>query len=154
FTSLKQLLFFSRSTKPQKTLQIRTGQSATNNQDMGRSSSRRKEFLRKHPLCCFCGGVAPSEEPDHVPSRVLFDNREWPEGYEFPACVLCNRASRHHEQVIAMLSRIFPDAQSPEEKREVHARIQAVANNFPEILIEMRPTPEQNTRAVTKYGLE
>lgn len=71
---------------------------------MGANVSRKKLFLAQHPLCCFCGGHRPSAEPDHVPSRVLFDKRQWPEGFEFPACIDCNRATRHDEQVVAMLS--------------------------------------------------
>lgn len=121
---------------------------------MGRSKERRRKFLVDHPLCCFCGGAAPSAEPDHVPSRALFDNRIWPEGYEFPACVNCNRASRYDEQVISMLSRIFPDATTEKGKLETQESIRAVANNFPEILLEMRPDAAQEKRAVEEYGLE
>src|SRR6266851_3544450 len=121
---------------------------------MGSSKAHRLEFFAKHPFCCFCGGMAHSEELDHVPSRVLFDSRQWPEGFEFPACVPCNRASRHDEQVVAMLSRMYPDPTTEEGRREVNERIRAVAHNFPEILLEMRPTAEQDKTAVEKYGLE
>src|SRR5438067_2662504 len=118
---------------------------------MGAKADRKRIFLVQHPLCCFCGGAAPSAEPDHVPSRVLFDNRQWPEGFEFPACVRCNRATRHDEQVVAMLSRLYPDAIADEGKAETYERIRAVAHNYPDILKEMEPTGDQIRVAAEKY---
>ena len=121
---------------------------------MGSKSQRKKDFLSKHPTCYFCGGETPAAEPDHIPSRVLFDNRQWPEGYEFPACVLCNRATRHDEQVVAMLSRTYPDATTPEGKKEVEERIRAVAHNYPEIIQELLPTVRQKRNAAKKYNIQ
>lgn len=119
---------------------------------MGSRSKRKKLFLSEHPICCFCGGIEQATEPDHIPSRVLFDNRQWPEGYEFPACVACNRETRHDEQVVAMLSRVYPDATTPEGKKETEERIRAVAHNYPEILAEMQPTLRQKRNAIKKYN--
>lgn len=121
---------------------------------MGSKSTYRKQFLSKHPTCCFCGGNFPAVEIDHIPSRVLFDNKHWPEGYEFPACIQCNRATRHDEQVVAMLSRVYPDAKSKEGQEEVQERIRAVAHNYPEVLEEMRPTARQVRSTLKKYGIE
>src|SRR6266702_3296638 len=118
---------------------------------MGSGKTHRQRFLTTHPRCCFCGGAATSAEPDHVPSRVLFDGRQWPEGFEFPACVSCNRASRHDEQIIAMLSRMYPDTTTEKGRLEVQERIRAVAFNYPEILQEIRPTAEQERTALEKY---
>jgi hypothetical protein len=84
---------------------------------LGSKKQKKINFLTKHPVCCFCGGETPATEPDHIPSRVLFDNRQWPEGYEFPACVACNRETRHDEQIVAMLSRAYPDTNTPESKK-------------------------------------
>lgn len=120
---------------------------------MGAKSKRKMGFLAKHPYCCFCGGSARSEEPDHIPSRVLFDNRQWPEGYEFPACISCNRESRHDEQVVAMLSRLYPDADTEQGKKEVYERIRAVGYNYPGLLEEMRPSALQIRAAIKKYDL-
>ena len=120
---------------------------------MGSKTQRKKLFLSQHPICCFCGGETQSAEPDHIPSRVLFDNRQWPEGYEFPSCVQCNRETRHDEQVVAMLSRVYPDADTPEGIKEMQERIRAVAHNYPEILIEMQPTIRQKRNAAKKYNI-
>lgn len=121
---------------------------------MGSKTQRKKIFLSNHPICCFCGGETQATEPDHIPSRVLFDNRQWPEGHEFPSCVRCNRETRHDEQVVAMLSRAYPDANTPEGKKETQERIRAVAHNYPEILIELQPTIRQKRNAAKKYSIE
>jgi hypothetical protein len=121
---------------------------------MGQRNARTEEFLRQHPFCCFCGGLTASTEPDHIPSRVMFRNRHWPEGYQFPACEACNRATRHDEQIVAMLTRLFPGPVNPSDENEVTERIRAVAHNYPDVLKEMRPDARQVRTAAAKYGLE
>jgi len=121
---------------------------------MGLKAQKRREFFRKHPICCFCGGDAQATEPDHIPSRVLFDNRQWPEGYVFPSCVACNRETRHDEQVVALLSRIYPEADTLEKEKELNERIRAVAFNYPEIIPELMPTLNQKRKAIKKYNIE
>jgi len=87
-----------------------------------------------------------------VPARALFSSRQWPEGFEFPACVPCNRATRRDEQIVAMLTRIFPDATTPKEADEVREAIRAVAHNAREILREMQPTLHQLRNAAQQIG--
>ena len=55
---------------------------------------RRARFLAAHPCCCFCGGGIRAETEDHIPARSLFVDRQWPEGFVFPACRSCNSSSR------------------------------------------------------------
>ena len=74
---------------------------------MGNKKRRKEKFLLGHPWCCFCGGNTPSVEWDHFPSRAIFDDRKWPEGFVFPACSPCNSFSRRAESVIAFLSRVY-----------------------------------------------
>lgn len=121
---------------------------------MGTKSKRKIEFLAKHPICCFCSGEAPSQELDHIPSRVLFDDRRWPEGYEFPACKFCNRKTRHDEQVVAVLSRLYPDPITEKGKKEVCERIRAIAYNYPALLEEMKPNSRQVENALKKYRIK
>jgi hypothetical protein len=52
-----------------------------------------------------------------------------------------------------MLSRIYPDPTTPEGRAETQERIRAVAHNYPEILLEMRPSARQLRTAAEKYGL-
>ena len=67
---------------------------------MARHRSSLRSFLEEHRHCIFCGGDTPATTQDHVPSRQLFSQRWWPEGYVFPACTGCNRA----EQVVSLLA--------------------------------------------------
>jgi len=57
-----------------------------------------------------------SQEIDHVPGRVFFRNRQWPEGYEFPACANCNRATGYEEKVISFLARLNTNDHKLDEK--------------------------------------
>lgn len=120
---------------------------------MGAKSERRRKFLTQHPRCCFCGGASPSEEIDHIPSRVLFTNRQWPEGFEFPACSKCNRATALDEQVVAMLSLVMTDTSGPAMANLVQQRMQAIANNLPAVFVEMQPTTSQLREAGRKYNI-
>jgi 5-methylcytosine-specific restriction endonuclease McrA len=64
----------------------------------------KERFLADNPLCLYCG--RPSEEPDHVPPRAYFHNRQWADGYWFPACASCNRATSQSEQGVFAFARI------------------------------------------------
>lgn len=121
---------------------------------MGKKSDKNSAFLADNPICCFCGGSTLSEEIDHVPARVIFDQRQWPEGYAFPACVRCNRATRHDEQVVAMLCRVYPDSTTPEGQKEISERLRAVAANYPGLLEEMNPSIRQVRSAIKKYQID
>lgn len=52
-----------------------------------------------------------------------------------------------------MLARMFPDAKTALERAEMEERIRAVANNYPAVLDEMRPTVRQLRTVTKKYGL-
>ena len=67
-----------------------------------------KDFLLAHPVCAFCGGIRPSTTIERCPPRAMFQNRQWPEGFEFPACDKCNGGTRDDDLLIAMLARIDP----------------------------------------------
>jgi hypothetical protein len=115
------------------------------------SQSKRKrgvlaEFLKHNPICCFCGGGKPSTTIDHVPSRQMFTLRRRPKGLEVPACEECNGATRHHEQVAAMLGRLYPDPDTEDELAEVKRIMRAIRNNNSGLLEEMKPSQRQQKR--------
>jgi hypothetical protein len=76
----------------------------------------------------------------------MFVNREWPEGYEFPSCQSCNNATRHDEQVMAMISRLYPEGRTDAERKEMSRIIEAVRKNYPGVIPELLPTPEMLRR--------
>ncbi len=106
-------------------------------------------------MCCFCGGITPATEEDHFPSRALFIARVWPEGYAFPACAQCNRATRHDEMIVALMSRLHKmDPVTPLETEELRRCLAAVCREFPGLLESMMPKTHRELRtARKKYGL-
>jgi hypothetical protein len=122
---------------------------------MSRRSLRRLEFFRKHPLCCFCGGIAPATQEDHFPSRALFLNRVWPEGYAFPACAKCNHVTKHDELIVALLARLRGGRADPETDGEFRRYLGDIRRYFPGLLESMRPpkTHRELRNSLKKYGL-
>lgn len=112
---------------------------------MGESKRSLAAFLKTHPECCFCGGVKQATTRDHQPARALFDRKEWPEGYEFPACEECNAASRRNEHVLAVLVRLNSDAAAYGEtqRRDFQKYIAAMSNNFPNLLKFLNPSEKR-----------
>lgn len=113
----------------------------------------RKRFFARHSRCCFCGGEEVAVEIDHVPSRALFSGRHWPEGYEFPACVRCNRFTRYEEQTVALLSRLHPGPETEEEKQEFEGYASAVYQRQPEIIAELQPSMRQLRNFVKEHEI-
>ena len=105
---------------------------------MGNASRRSALFMAKHPMCCYCGGNTPTATEDHWPSRAIFDERQWPEGYVFPACVQCNAATADDETLFAMLCRINQDSITSKAKERTQKLIMAVKERYPEIYRSLR----------------
>jgi hypothetical protein len=102
---------------------------------MGQAKQKRRAILTLNPICIFCGGSTPATTTDHQPARALFDRREWPEGYEFPACEPCNRASKDAEQKLAVLTRIDSQREDdPLRRKEFQKYLVGMRNNFPGLI--------------------
>ena len=105
---------------------------------MALRSGRKARFLKQNPFCYFCGGGgAASGEFDHLPSRASFDNRHFPDGFEFPACGPCNESTKDDEQVVALLSRADSNLEAATIPDEIGRYMQGVANNNPEVFTAM-----------------
>lgn len=91
------------------------------------------DFKKNHPFCCFCGGQAATETRDEVPPKTVFFKRQWPEGFQFPACFVCNQSSRQIDLALGLIGRMsVADVHSHEENLLPHVR--GVANNRPDLL--------------------
>jgi hypothetical protein len=110
----------------------------------------KQNFMKKHPMCCFCGDETRAEEIDHVPGRVFFRNRQWPEGYEFPACVECNRATRYEEKVIALFARFNSSSEAETDNAEFEQMVNEVAKHDPEFISDIRPSSANEIRRFLK----
>jgi len=120
---------------------------------MGEQQSRKKRFLAKHPLCCFCGGGTPATTEDHWPSRAIFIGRKWPEGYVFPACGPCNSATRLDEPLMALICRIrFPDIAG--DPAEWHRLLKGIRYTMPEVAASMAMSTTEKRAALREKGLE
>lgn len=93
----------------------------------------KKKFLALYPRCIFCAGLSASEESDHQPGRNLFDERIWPEGYEFPSCKPCNRATKNDEPLVDLFARFPTCFRSQETAKDFTARFLAVLEQFPDL---------------------
>jgi hypothetical protein len=112
--------------------------SATGAKEMGEAKRKqysREQFLREHPFCAYCG--EPATTTDHCPPRCFFEQRLWPETYEFPACDPCNEEGRLDEQALAVLTRLnLIDVDTEPGLTEWKSLLDGVRNNQPEILAE------------------
>ncbi len=78
---------------------------------------------------------------DHFPPRIMFVLKQRPKGLEFPCCEACNSGSKGDEQVAAFLARLYPDPATQAEAGELEKLTDAIINNHPGLLEEMRPQP-------------
>lgn len=105
---------------------------------MGQSRNRLQTMKAHHPHCAFCGGDAGTTSVEHMPSRILFDDKWRPQGLEFPSCQPCQNSTRRIEPIMAMITRVFP---GPETQAQIDAFRQlarSAERNNPGILAEMK----------------
>lgn len=115
---------------------------------MGQAKQRTQSILRASPACIFCGGRSRATTVDHQPARALFDRRDWPEGYAFPACEPCNQRSKDAEHKLAVLVRVDTEAQDdPIRRSEFRKFVVGMRNNFPGLL---KPLSANEKRRVLK----
>lgn len=120
---------------------------------MGVSKRRKDALKRDHPICYFCA-TAPTEVPDHVPSRQCFKGRVGPEDFEFPACDRCNQMSSQLEQVFALYLMLGDHSDDELDEAMLAKLIQGVANNNPNLLPVMNLTARQARQHYKSTGLK
>lgn len=119
---------------------------------MGIAQQRKQKFFTDNPVCCYCAGLRPATTQDHWPPRSFFVGRVWPEGYVFPACEKCNRISRIHENLFALVCRIRFDSASARVSeghatREWESIAAGVARTLPDVYKSMlMPVSEKRAR--------
>lgn len=111
------------------------------------------DFIAEHPYCCFCGGTTPTQSRDEIPPRTVFFERNWPEGYRFPACNSCNQSSRLIDQALGLISRLsFADALSNKETLASH--ISGVINNSPHLLPKIAKSAIEAKKLLRQLGIQ
>lgn len=119
---------------------------------MGQARQKLSQFLEGQPACIFCGGSRIATTIDHQPARALFDERVWPDGYDFPACEPCNQFSKDAEHKLALLVRIDSEREDdPIRRREFRKYVSAMRNNFPGLLKPL--TANEKRKFVKREGM-
>lgn len=102
---------------------------------------RTQRFLEDHPLCYFCGGMRRAITVDHVPPRACFPDGFAPEGFESPACKICNQGADKQDQIFGLYAMIldFDPAKfaSEDDRKKISKLIRGILNNYPEALPDL-----------------
>jgi hypothetical protein len=81
----------------------------------------------------------------------MFQNRQWPEKFEFPCCSPCNYETSNEDQIVSMISRFDPmyvdDGESVKYMTGVH-------NNNPGLLAKMMPSNVEARRTNRELGIK
>lgn len=120
---------------------------------MGKSRQRKDAFKAAHPFCIFCGGTTEATTIEHCPPRAMFQNREWPEGFEFPACSGCNHGSADDDLIVAFIARTDPFNDAGNMDGRMPAILGSVHQKFPGLLRKMMPSPIAARRMNRHFGI-
>lgn len=107
---------------------------------MGMSRKRKDAFFTANPVCIFCGGLAKATTIEHCPPRAMFQNRDWPEGFEFSACSECNHGSADQDLIISLLARTDPFTDRGNADGRLTGIIGSVHQKFPQLISKMMPS--------------
>lgn|GEM_PF-1093155 len=119
---------------------------------MGDGKRKKAVFKAEHPWCCFCGGGVPTTTIDHIPARACFRNREYPDGFEFPACDHCQRASRIDEIAFAFWVRALDHNDANLTQRDFDRLLGGVMNNLPGLLPQGIASRQRKREALRRMG--
>jgi hypothetical protein len=120
---------------------------------MGQSKKNKQIFVQENGWCCFCGGQQPATTEDHVPSRNIFRQRRWPEGFVFPACLNCNSATSNDELIAGLYFRLADPFSDTNDRSEFSKMLMGVRNNYPEVLVHSKMTANEKRAAFKKFEL-
>lgn len=113
--------------------------------------TRTQIFLSSYPYCIFCGGLTPATTIDHVPPKITFREKQWPESFEFPACATCNNGSKKHDQLFGFMARMGDKkVHTALEQEEVGKLIKAIIRNHPVMAREMTDISLRKKRTLSR----
>ena len=120
---------------------------------MGMSKIRRQQFFLANPNCVFCGGNTLASTIEHCPPKSMFDNKEWPEGFEFPSCSACNHGTSDHDLIIAWMARVDFTDQSSEIDQRTEGLLKLVNHQHPKMIKKMLPSSTEARRTNRLLGI-
>ena len=107
-------------------------------------------ILRTNPICIFCGGAAQATTKEHCPPRSLFQSRNWPEGFEFPACKTCNAGTADDDVLIALIGRMDPITNAGNSDGKVNGLMYNANKQHPGLLQQMMNMSAVEARKAAK----
>jgi hypothetical protein len=116
---------------------------------MGESQRKKLKIKNGNYQCIFCGGFTPANTVDHVPPKIIFRNKSWPEGFEFPACEACNNGTSDDDLVVGLLARMT------KEDSSILGLLKNIKGQHPQLLAEMLDISEAEAKvAAEKFHIE
>ena len=119
---------------------------------MGEGNRKKLQFFNDHPLCCYCGGLRFATTIDHQPGRLFFSNRQWPKGFEFPACDECNKATQDSEQLARLV--LTPGEMDDWNHARWLSTVRYVKKANPGVISQMIPSRRDVRAALKEIGAE
>jgi hypothetical protein len=83
----------------------------------------------------------------------MFQKRQWPEGFEFPACKICNQSSDNQDLIIAMLARFDPTGRQSDDDGKLAGLMKAVNLQFPSLFNQMMPSAVEARQRNRELGI-
>jgi len=117
---------------------------------MSEKNQRLKRFFAEHPNCCFCCVERTATTEDHQPGRIFFRDREWPEGFSFPACFECNQVSRASERILGVL---IHGHGADEDRSEYQKNLRSVSREFPDEIRQLITSGREKRDILKAKGL-
>jgi hypothetical protein len=117
------------------------------------SRKRKDAFFIAHPNCIFCGGAEKATTIEHCPPRAMFQFRQWPDGFEFPACSSCNHGTADHDLIIALLARTDPFTEAGNRDGRMPMIIESVHQKHPSMIGKMMPNALESRTLNRKLGI-
>jgi len=116
-------------------------------------AQRRKVKIKTSAPCIFCGGGTLATTKEHCPPKALFRNKEWPDGYVFPACINCNGGSSDEDLIVAFLAHL--KTEDPQKTKKGLGLMKAVHRQFPDFLHRMfNKTARESRNDARKLGIK
>jgi hypothetical protein len=84
----------------------------------------------------------------------MFQHRQWPEGFEFPACANCNLGTSDHDLLVAMLARMDPFEGSGDKDGKLVGLMKNVNAQYPGLFAKMMPSAVEARRKNRALGLQ
>jgi hypothetical protein len=120
---------------------------------MGSATRHRQAFLKQNPRCAFCGGLAQATTIEHCPPRSMFQDRKWPEGFEFPSCERCNASTSNHDLLIALLGRMDPINDKGDQDGAFGGLVAQANRQFPGLFEKMKLSASEARQSCRALGV-